>query len=693
KTRVRTESCLASGGQNLFVMPGMIAFGRRWGIASDDLVFSGSFELFVRVLWWIWTLALYTLHKGKFDCSGGRVLHSYLVVLLVLLAFIILSLCAIVYVSAQGTITNPGPRRSIPVLVYVRAMLYVPELIWAILGAIWVSDDSRGCEPAEVGAVIAAVVASWILLLSTGVGVLFVFDPLGSRLPGPPSQEQLGVRDLESSEGSQLLSTARSVAVRVWESRLRLLCCCLPQDESHRAAFSSIAQLVSGFFSDTDLVPSDIAVGLALLHQEQDKKEQCRDPDEVLSHSPSSPIAEDLEAELEKAAHCMQFAIAAYGWPMYVYSNPLTGACKLSGDCCKTQSAEYDIVGGDNMGCHFSSILHSTGLQYRDFIYVSFHNQIYEIPFFVALDHKREAVLVAIRGTLSLRDLLTDLSADCENLPVEGVSGTCYAHKGMSQAAGYIYKKLLNDGILNQAFTIAPEYKLVITGHSLGGGTASLLAILLRSSFPTLQCYAFSPPGGLMSKALAEYSKDFVVSVVLGKDLVPRLSYPNMEDLKRRILKMVSNCNKPKYRILLQGCWYELFGGDPDDFPTEMDRREEELSQPLLGEETLLIRGSSSYQSLASEDSPVHCAHLPLYLPGRILHITEDGPSRRSCFSQVRYRAEWSSETAFRSVLISPRMIADHMPDAVLRSLHSMTQDRPFNLCPSSLSNSHLNVI
>uniref|UniRef100_A0A8C7UN55 Diacylglycerol lipase-beta n=1 Tax=Oncorhynchus mykiss TaxID=8022 RepID=A0A8C7UN55_ONCMY len=572
-------------------MPGMVAFGRRWGIASDDLVFPGSFELF-------------------FDCSGGRVLHSYLVVLLILLAFIILSLCAIVYVSAQGTITNPGPRRSIPVLVYVRAMLYVPELIWAILGAIWVWVGRTHFFP-----------SIWILLLSTGVGVLFVFDPLGSTHPGPQSQELLGVRDLESSQGSQLLSTARSVAVRVWESRLRLLCCCLPRDESHRAAFSSIAQLVSGFFSDTDLVPSDIAAGLALLHQEQDKMEQCRDPDEALSHSPSSPIAEDLEAELEKATHCMQFAVAAYGWPMYVYSNPLTGACRLSRDCCKTQSAEYDIVGGDNMGCHFSSVLHSTGLQYRDFIYVSFHNQIYEIPFFVALDHKRAAVLVAIRGTLSLRDLLTDLSADCENLPVEGVSGACYAHKGMSQAASYICKKLLNDGILNQAFTIAPEYKLVITGHSLGGGTASLLAILLRSSFPTLQCYAFSPPGGLMSKALADFSKEFVVSVVLGKDLVPRLSYPNMEDLKRRILKMVSNCNKPKYRILLQGCWYELFGGEPDDFPTEMDnRRKEELNQPLLGEESLLIRSSSSYQGLASEESPVHGSHLPLYLPGRILH-------------------------------------------------------------------------
>ncbi|RXN31286.1 sn1-specific diacylglycerol lipase beta [Labeo rohita] len=614
-------------------MPGMVVFGRRWRIASDDLVF-------------------------------------------------------------PGTIMNPGPRRSMTALVYLRALLYLPEFIWACLGVIWVSDNSTGCEPAEVGAVIGAVVSSWIILLSMVVGVLVVFDPLGSQRPGVLLDAPLGVRDLESSESSQLFYTAHTVASRVWESRLRLLCCCLPQDDNHRAAFSSIAQLVSGFFMDTDLVPSDIAAGLALLHQEQDKMEQCRDPDEVLSHSPSSPIREDLEVELEKATHYMQFAAAAYGWPLYVYSNPLTGLCKLSGDCCRSHHAEYDLVGGDNLGCHFTSILQSTGLQYRDFIHISFHNQIYEIPFFVALDHKREAVLVAVRGTLSLKDVLTDLSAECENLSVEGVSGTCYAHKGISQAAHYIYKKLVNDGILSQAFNIAPEYKLVITGHSLGAGAASLLAVLLRSTHPTLECYAFSPPGGLMSKALADYSKQFVVSVVLGKDLVPRLSIPNMEDLKRRLLKIVSNCNKAKYKILMHGCWYELFGGTPDDFPTELEnRREEALNQPLLGEESLLVQRSSTYQSLSSDDSPTHPTHLPLYPPGRILYITEDGPTRRHCFSQVRYRAEWSSETSFRNVLISPRMIADHMPDVVLHALRSLTREHPFALCPSSMSNSHLNVI
>lgn len=140
----------------------MIAFGRRWGIASDDLVLPGAFELFIRVIWWVGTLVLYNLHKDSFGCPGGGLLHSYLVVLLVVLALIILSLCAIVYVSAQGTITNPGPRRSIPALVYLRALLYLPELVWACLGAIWVSGESQGCEQAEVGAVIAAVVARWV---------------------------------------------------------------------------------------------------------------------------------------------------------------------------------------------------------------------------------------------------------------------------------------------------------------------------------------------------------------------------------------------------------------------------------------------------------------------------------------------------------------------------------------------------
>uniref|UniRef100_A0A493TQU6 Diacylglycerol lipase beta n=1 Tax=Anas platyrhynchos platyrhynchos TaxID=8840 RepID=A0A493TQU6_ANAPP len=83
-------------------MPGLVVFGRRWAIGSDDFVLPGAFELSLRLLWWIGILVLYAVHKGQFNCPGGGLLHSYLLVLLVLLAAIICALSALVYVSMQG---------------------------------------------------------------------------------------------------------------------------------------------------------------------------------------------------------------------------------------------------------------------------------------------------------------------------------------------------------------------------------------------------------------------------------------------------------------------------------------------------------------------------------------------------------------------------------------------------------------
>lgn len=42
------------------------------------------------------------------------------------------------------------------------------------------------------------------------------------------------------------------------------------------------------------------------------------------------------------------------------------------------------------------------------------------------------------------------------------------------------------------------HYGLVIVGHSLGAGTAAILSFLLRPQYPTLHCYSYSPPGGLL---------------------------------------------------------------------------------------------------------------------------------------------------------------------------------------------------
>lgn len=66
------------------------------------LLLSGGFISAVSPHRWIATLTLYITRKGRFDCHGGTILHTYLIVLLVLLGVIIITLCVVVYVSAQG---------------------------------------------------------------------------------------------------------------------------------------------------------------------------------------------------------------------------------------------------------------------------------------------------------------------------------------------------------------------------------------------------------------------------------------------------------------------------------------------------------------------------------------------------------------------------------------------------------------
>ncbi|XP_048223335.1 diacylglycerol lipase-beta isoform X2 [Perognathus longimembris pacificus] len=534
-------------------MPGMVLFGRRWAFASDDLVFPGSFELFLRVLWWIGSLTLYLLHRRKLGCAGGVLLSTYLIVLLLLLAVIICVVSAIVYVSMKGTICNPGPRKSMSKLLYIRLALFLPEMVWASLGAAWVAQGIQ-CDRTVVNGIIATVI----------------------------------------------------VRTQTW----------CPATSPQASPFS---------------ISSKITL--------------------VASRSRRRPPAPPR------------------GSPSY-----------------RSRTAEYDLVGGDQLNCHFGSILQTTGLQYRDFIHVSFHDKVYELPFLVALDHRKECVLVAVRGTMSLQDILTDLSAESESLDLGVDLQDCVAHKGISQAARYIYQRLVHDGILSQAFSVAPEYRLVIVGHSLGAGAAALLAIMLRGSYPQVRAYAFSPPRGLLSKSLYEYSQDFIVSLILGKDVIPRLSVSNMEDLKKRLLQVIAHCNKPKYKILLHGCWYELFGGSPSNCATELDGEGQgALTQPLLGEQSLLTRSSPAYSF--SSDSPLDTSpkYPPLYPPGRIIHLEEEGSAGRfGCCSSAQYRARWAHESAFSKILIGPKMLTDHMPDILMKALASVVTDRAACLsCPS----------
>ena len=64
------------------------------------------------------------------------------------------------------------------------------------------------------------------------------------------------------------------------------------------------------------------------------------------------------------------------------------------------------------------------------------------------------------------------------------------------------------------------------------------------------RCMAYAPPGGLISPGLAEWTKSFTVSYIVGRDLVPRLSVQAVRKLRDDLLRLVARCRANKMAVL-----------------------------------------------------------------------------------------------------------------------------------------------
>ncbi|XP_023276451.1 sn1-specific diacylglycerol lipase alpha-like, partial [Seriola lalandi dorsalis] len=109
-----------------------------------------------------------------------------------------------------------------------------------------------------------------------------------------------------------------------------------------------------------------------------------------------------------------------------------------------------------------------------------------------------------------------------------------------------------------------------------------------------------------------EYSKEFVTSVVLGKDLVPRLGLSQLEGFRRHLLEVLQKSNKPKWRIIA--------GGTKCIPKSELPLEDEDpQSQPAAPPSSRLWLHPSDLSIALS-------ASTPLYPPGRIIHVVHNHP-------------------------------------------------------------------
>ena len=119
-----------------------------------------------------------------------------------------------------------------------------------------------------------------------------------------------------------------------------------------------------------------------------------------------------------------------------------------------------------------------TGVGEADVLLAEWSSGLYCPGHLVLLDHVSSAVVVAVRGSARVQDVLTDLV--CERATFECELGTGWAHAGMLKAATRLLEAVMPT--VRAALSSHPGYRLVLTGHSLGGGLAALLAMLLGTT-------------------------------------------------------------------------------------------------------------------------------------------------------------------------------------------------------------------
>jgi len=152
---------------------------------------------------------------------------------------------------------------------------------------------------------------------------------------------------------------------------------------------------------------------------------------------------------------------------------------------------------------------------------------------FMAVNHDKKEVVLAIKGTSSVSDVLTDLVGKAiPHTLADGKLVRC--HEGMHTAATMMVEDTQH---MIETFFRPPGYKVKICGHSLGAGVSCLLGVFLKSRGIDVEVMAFATPACLSYEASLE-CRDYVTSIINNSDCVPRVSLVNIRTLNKLFLKL-----------------------------------------------------------------------------------------------------------------------------------------------------------
>mmetsp|Transcript_8893 Transcript_8893/g.14815 ORF Transcript_8893/g.14815 Transcript_8893/m.14815 type:complete len:775 (-) Transcript_8893:48-2372(-) len=640
-------------------------------------------------------------------------------------------------ISGRGSPTEPEKRTKLQCICQTNLTVMMAwKLVMIGIGAYVLHTITEFCECSQVRSCDRVIYQTFFVLIITHaieivIHLLAVLYFGCKRMPNLP-------RSLDSE-------TKWRLCCRLCCTFSSLLTCCLMGGrEAMNGDFTDIAMLLSDFFDfhgTLDVVPSDIVAGMLMVKRVQkervidcsklvlDRAKELRENtavDEEDNHGELDKAAVEIntrdsltavvyrlkrytdrqcyweatvtrlltrERELDsmaiaEGARYMRLSLAIYTWMMYTFNRPCTGLCEvvcLSASHVCNKVKQYP---GDRKFCrlHAAAFMKEAGVEETEVAYAQFRYGVTECPYAIVIDHDWQSIVIVIRGTLSLEDMLTDLTLRPTCLDklgeTHGFDGDQrYAHAGMLVSSEWIFSDMAEKGVLskllNDAESKFSKYQLRITGHSLGAGCAAILAIMLRPKYPNLLCHCFSPPGCTLSENAAAECEEYLTSYVLDSDLIPRSSLTGLENLRYDIVDMISRIKVPKTEIVCgfnRKYKYEnAKAANAQVLHAEDETPDSDLKQQWC-------KFNELYKDRKNERAIEYALpDVELFPPGKFVHLMKTSSDaeprswskKTSQTNKVEYVARWAHRLDFREIRISSKCIVDHSGMNVLKRLEA----------------------
>jgi len=365
-------------------------------------------------------------------------------------------------------------------------------------------------------------------------------------------------------------------------------------------------------------------------------------------------------ATLVEAQHFFTYALATYGWMLYIFDNGIRALGELACGC--SPLGWHGRIAPCGLGQVNTQVAMKTLHSSKDeILFLREEGALPDVvSYIIAVDHSTRSIVVAVRGALSIMDNVRDLLVEAAELdnwlsspwswetvpppalevqqaPFEAAAAAAAAaepgdgskiehHQKFLAQGDYLnvaYQTLadiLRMGVLRDAIAGSnpqyPGYKLVLTGHSLGAAVSYLIALRLRLAIPDLYCWAFSPPLGLVSAPLGAASSDWCTTVVCGKELPPRYSVDTLDRALQGMMGAAVQCRLSKLQILtgwLGGTAALSTDASEEQLLWSADEIPEEV-QNVLDEAVASVEGNV-YRKFLLETSGT------FGLPGRVFHL------------------------------------------------------------------------